>query len=389
MTAPHLILYGMSASLYTGKVRAYLLHHGLPFEERGAGHPEFLNHIVPQIGRWIIPVLVLPDGTVLQDGTSIIDHFETTGQGRFSIVPDDPVLRSVAHLFELFGGEGLLRPAMHYRWNFDAGNLDFLKVSFSEAFSPGLNPDQQAAMFDQASGRMRQAAAAFGVSAESEAVIEARYTEFLSLFDAHLSQHAFLLGGRPTLGDYGLMNGLYAHLARDPHPALIMKRDAPRIFAWTERMMRPPRDTHFITGGSEGLVDTIPSSLRSLMRFVADDFLPELSAHIAFANQWLEDQFEGQVKSQLPNSRQDGIKRSIGMAQFDWHGLSLKTAVMPYRFWMQQRLTDHLEQCEPTTQSAIRELFAQTGLNDMLDLRVRRRVERRDNREYWEDEIAP
>jgi len=61
--------------------------------------------------------------TIVQDGADIIGHLEHgAGQGRhwFSTDPESPTLLAISHLFELFGSEGLLRPAMHYRWNFDA-----------------------------------------------------------------------------------------------------------------------------------------------------------------------------------------------------------------------------------------------------------------------------
>ena len=58
-------LYGMAGSLYTGKVRAYLRRRGLPFVEKPAGGEEFKNTIVPKIGRWIIPVIVTPEGELL------------------------------------------------------------------------------------------------------------------------------------------------------------------------------------------------------------------------------------------------------------------------------------------------------------------------------------
>ena len=50
-----------------------------------------------------------------------------------SAYPATAVLRTVAHLLELFGGEGLLRPAMHYRWDFDDVNVPFLAKDFSAA----------------------------------------------------------------------------------------------------------------------------------------------------------------------------------------------------------------------------------------------------------------
>lgn len=379
MTGTPYALYGMSASLFTGKVRAYLIHNGIPFIERGAGHPTFTQEIVPQIGRWIIPVLVTPDGEIIQDGVDIIDHLDAQGLSRHPLRPEDPVMLAVAYLFELFGGEGLLRPAMHYRWNFDADNLDFLRANFSEAFPPGLTRTQQAAMFDHSSGRMRKAGAAFGVSAETAPTIEASYAECLGLLEAHFSTTYFLLGGQPTLGDYGLMNGLYAHLSRDPHPALIMKRDAPHVFAWTERMNRLPREEHHIADAPEGLFDDVPDTLTALMRFIAADFLPEVLAHNQFINQGLAEH------ETVPS---DALERSLGMVEFDWRGHRVRTAVMPYRNWLTQRLTDHYDGSDPDDRYQIRTLFAAAGLVPLLENRIDRRVKRDGNREIWGETTA-
>ena len=58
---PTFVLYGTPGSLYTAKVRAYLRKQRIPFEERAAGDPRFANEVLPQIGRWIIPVLQTPE----------------------------------------------------------------------------------------------------------------------------------------------------------------------------------------------------------------------------------------------------------------------------------------------------------------------------------------
>lgn len=371
-------LYGMTASLFTGKVRSYLIHNDISFIERGAGHPTFTQDIVPKIGRWIIPVLVTPDGQIIQDGTDIIDHLDAKRLSRDPLRPEDPVLCAVTHLFELFGGEGLLRPAMHYRWNFDADNLEFLSTNFAEAFPPGLTPEQQSAMFDHSSGRMRKAGAAFGVSEVTLPTIEASYQEFLSLLEAHLRGTYFLLGGHPTLGDYGLMNGLYAHLSRDPHPALIMKRDAPHVFAWTERMNRLPRDAHHIADAPKELFEDVPETLKALMQFIAADFLPEILAHNEFINQWLS---EHEDTPNDPNT--DPMERVLGMATFEWRGQEIVTAVMPYRNWVIQRLTDYYDNCDADDRYQIRTLFAGVGLVPILETRISRRVVREGNREVW------
>jgi len=49
------ILYGMQASLYTGKARAYMRRNRIPVTERGAGHPEFMSRIFPLMDRYGSP----------------------------------------------------------------------------------------------------------------------------------------------------------------------------------------------------------------------------------------------------------------------------------------------------------------------------------------------
>jgi hypothetical protein len=102
-------LYGVPVSLYTGKARSYLRTQSIDFVEMSPGSDRYLNHIVPAVGRWIIPCLETPDGTIIQDGADIIDHFDV-GEGvplrRSSVRPDSPTLLGISHLFEIFGGEG-------------------------------------------------------------------------------------------------------------------------------------------------------------------------------------------------------------------------------------------------------------------------------------------
>ena len=366
-------LFGMPGSLYTARARSYLIKQHIDFEEAIPADPAWPT-ITQAVGRWIIPVLVLPDGTMIQDGVAIIDHYEAQGV-RLPARPETPVHLAIAHLFEMFGAEGMLRPAMHYRWNFDADNLGFLRRDFMSGLMPGATGDAEAAIFAAASGRMRKAAASFGVSAATAPAIEASYLELLRLLDAHFADYPYLLGGRPTLGDYGLIAPLYAHLARDPVPAAIMKTGFYHVWRWTERM----NAAQALLGGhaarGEALIDddAVPATLKALMRFVADDFLPELAAHVAFANDWLAARPELTAGT---NGLDNPGARGIGMAAVEWRGHRINSAVMPYRFWMLDRL-----------QAAVREearpLFEEVGLRPLLALRTDRPVERRGNLEVW------
>ena len=374
------ILYGMQASLYTGKARAYMRRNRIPVTERGAGHPEFMTRIYPHMNRFIMPVIETPDGEIIQDGTDILEYLEAQGLGREPLFPEDPVAKAISLLFQLFGNEGLLRPAMHYRWNFDDENLAFLKVSFRDVMPADMGAKANDAGFDHASGRMRKAAKAFGVFDKTIPLIEESYAEFLSFFSAHLAGSYFLLGDKPTIGDYGLFNPLYAHLARDPKPAFLMKTSAPLVWNWVERMNRPETtEEHTLVESKTGLYlgDEIPDTLKALMAYVGEEYAAEFSAHVDYTDNWLEEQGENPEKVKAP------LGRGIGFAEFKWRGVDMSSVVMPYRFYLAQRLWDHFDGSSEETQKAIRNLFAKTGLEAFLDKRPSRRVLRKDFHEVW------
>ena len=377
-------LYGTPGSLYTGKARSYLIKQGIAFENRAAGEARFRDEIVPKIGRWIIPVLETPDGALVQDGSEIIAHFEAKGGTRFPAFPETPRHRLIGQIFELFGGEGLLRPAMHYRWNFDSTNAAFLARDFPAALAPtGAPEDAQASVFSMASTRMRKAMASFGVSPESSPAVEASYAEFLALFDAHLADSPYLLGGRPTIGDWGLIAPLYAHLARDPFPAQMMKQTAYRVWRWVERMNAADQDAGEYGAPPPELFpdDAVPATLKQLLRFVADDYLPEVRAYVGFANQWLAERPDLKPgTSGLPRSHD----RTIGQVAFDWRGVPIQVAVMPYRLFLLQKVQDVAEAATADGRKAIDQVLSATNLAELLTLRTTRRVERRDQLEVWD-----
>jgi glutathione S-transferase len=285
-------LYAMRVSLYSGKARSYLIKQGIDYVEVVPGTRRFLEEIVPKIGRWIIPTLEAPDGEIIQDSTEIIDHFERKRLARRSAYPTTPRQLAVAHGLELYGAEGLLRPAMHYRWNFPEINDGFIEMNFVDGVGGGVPPERAREMARQGMKRMRLAAARFGVSAETIPVIEASYLEFLELLQAHLMEAPYLLGGRPSLADYGLIAPLYAHLSRDPHPSQLMKQRAHRVWRWTERMNSRTDEPGGVLDGTGDLFanDEIPDTLKAILRHAAEDLVPETQAAARFIDEWMEGQ---------------------------------------------------------------------------------------------------
>ncbi len=89
------------------------------------------EQVLPKMGgRRSVPVIETETGEVIRDGAAIIDHYEEkSGLRPFS--PSTPKQKTLSLLFDVIGAEGLLRPAMHYRWNFPEENLEFLTFIFS------------------------------------------------------------------------------------------------------------------------------------------------------------------------------------------------------------------------------------------------------------------
>ena len=158
MTEP-CILYGVPCSLYTGKARAYLIKQNIPYRESVPATAHYYNKVLPAVHRLMMPTLELPDHTFIQDGTIIIEHFENQPDIP-STLPPTPKQKIVALLIDVIGMEGLLRPAMHYRWNFPDDNDDFLQQNFGMLVPPGT--EDPAAFVGHQMERMRTAARNFG-----------------------------------------------------------------------------------------------------------------------------------------------------------------------------------------------------------------------------------
>ena len=373
--------YSWSVSLYSAKARAYLIKQHIDFDDISPADPHYDTVIRPAIGRWIIPVMETPNDEIVQDGTSIIEWFESRDMARLPAYPQSPRHLITSLIMEIFGGEGMLRPAMHYRWNFDADNLDFILQQFGLFAMPNVAPEDRRDMALHAAGRMRKAAVFFCVTPETAPHIEAAYEEMLAEFNAHFAAQPYLLGGAPTIGDYGLFASLFPHLGRDPHPLKMMQNQAPMLFRWTERMRNPSSDMVEFIGRDESLLgdDAVPDTLKTLLRRVASDYLPEIEAMIAFSNEWLAE------NQPAPKEVVGGksLGRGIGTCAFEWRGQTVSVVVMPYRIFMLQRIQDAYDALGADDRKAIDALLAETGLSDIMTARCTRRVERDNHREVW------
>ncbi|OUS26889.1 hypothetical protein A9Q99_16880 [Gammaproteobacteria bacterium 45_16_T64] len=315
-------LIGTESSLFTGKVRGYLRYKKIPFTEQISSLQVYRKVIVPRTGKQMIPVLLTPDDECIQDTTCIIDHLEKD-YPEHSVYPETPKQRLASILLECYGDEWLVMPAMHYRWQFKRYNLPFILKEFGQTAMPQLPGPLQYVIGSIPAfafgGRYKPY---FGVTKNMESAIESSYESLLADLETHFSQYPYLLGNRPSIGDYGFLGPFYAHLYRDPYPKKLMQQKAPNVLKWVERMQ-------FSTDARYGDFldnDEIPETLLPILQRMTREQFPVLEDTGIRLDKWT-----------LTHPEKRQIKRIIGSHTFSIEGESSTRAVTPFSYWMFQR----------------------------------------------------
>ena len=367
-----LTLYGSPMSLYTGRVRSYLIKSGIAFEEEPHASAHFFDVVLPKAGgQRGIPTIEFADGRVIRDGVAIVEHFEAE-RGR-PFTPTTPMQLVVCHLFDAIGAEGLLRPAMHYRWNFPEQNLEFLRLHFETIFV-----DETGAAAEARMQELRDVVSPlFGASEDYLDVIEDLYVRLLAKLNKHFTEYPYLLGGKPSLADFAMMAPLYGHLGRDPAPLALMYAHAPRLVRWVERMNRADRDVgEFAPHAPDYLEDdVVPDMLIEILQHLAIDFVPETRAARDRINTWLGEQGDLRAGSEC--------ERGVGLARFVVEGTSMQAMAQPFRFYVLQRFQAHLDALSATERSKAEQLLSACDMQALAALRLDRRIERAGNLEVW------
>ena len=132
-------------------------------------------------------------------------------------------------------------------------------------------------------------------------VIEASYMRFLDAMEAHLRDHAFLLGGRPGACDFGVYGQLTQLALFDPTPMAITAVRARRVFAWTGAVEDltglEPTETDWFKPTE------LPATLKGLLGEVGRGYAPLLIANARAVQSGAEEvrtEIDGQAWVQQP-----------------------------------------------------------------------------------------
>jgi hypothetical protein len=179
------------------------------------------------------------------------------------------------------------------------------------------------------------------------------YEALLRELELHFISHEYLLGAKPSIGDFGLIGPLYAHLYRDPKSGELMKKIAPHVARFVERMLRPPhpKGGEFLTG------DAVPKTLTPVLMRMMREALPVFVSTAHRLREWVEE--HGAVSGKE-------VPRHIGTHEFTLEGVTESRAVMPYSLWMLQRVLDHLARLQGAAKDEATTLLLEAGGDALL-----------------------
>jgi glutathione S-transferase len=263
-------IFGSDLSPYSVKVRSYFRYKQIP-------HSWIVRHTgtMAEFQRYaklpLIPLVVAPDGTALQDSTPIIEHMERLFP-QPALAPADPVSVFVSALVEEYADEWGNKPMFHYRWFYDADQASAAD-RIARDLLPGAPEDAIRATVANVRERMIPRLRFVGSSPANRDRIEGSFRRQLAILDRHLARRPYLFGGRPALADFGLFAQHY-ECSTDPTPAALMRDTTTHVLAWIERMLEPRAEGVF-----EPWADLEPTLSPLLAEEIAGLYFPWATAN--------------------------------------------------------------------------------------------------------------
>jgi glutathione S-transferase len=282
-------IFGAELSPYSVKVRAYFRFKQIPHQWiiRSAAVQEEFNRYAKLP---IIPLVVTPSAEGLQDSTLVIENLETHYPEN-SIYPTDTTLYFVSTLLEEFGDEWGNKWMFHMRW---AKEIDQLSSArrIAQLTLPDADETTLTAMTEQVRQRMTGRVWFVGSNEQTAEQIETSFYRAAEQLETHLGDRPYLLGARPSFGDFGLWGQIY-NIWTDPTNCAYIEAKMPNLLAWIQRMLWPR-----IEGDFESW-ETLEPTLKPFLRDqVGGLFLPWTQANAEAINRG-DDEFSVALNGHL------------------------------------------------------------------------------------------
>ena len=217
-----------------------------------------------------------------------------------------------------------------------------------------------------------------GITEETIPAIEGSHIECLKILNEHFAHNPYLLGGRPSVADFGLIGPMFAHLGRDPVPASLMKNIAPHVYRWTERMFESNKlDGEFMETAYEYPEnDELPQTLIPFLEYLFRDCGPQLQGMLDVFNKWVEDDPSRPVGTliQTDPDAPIGAHPRIGDYDFKLRGICIHSQAFSNVVYHFQRVLDVIAALNNDGKIRFDSLMKNVGGDSLMSTKLSRRI---------------
>ena len=344
-----IVLYATQLSSYSAKVRSYLIKKNIPFEERIPTQKTYKDLIIPRTGGKFIPVVQTPDNILIQDSTTIIQSLEK-GNPKNPIYPPTPKQKLASLLIEVYADEWLNIAAMHLRWNYPKSNHNYLIKEYGKILKPNWPQLAQQSAAKKKIKLFPEKLRMLGINAKTKHSIEENYIKFLFSLNNYFKKNKYLMGSRPSIADFSIFGPMFAFFYQDPFAGKIMKKKAPYVNIWVNRMNAKSR-----TKGNFFAEDKTPKIIDHILNLMSLEQVPVLMETAKILNKW-----------NSRNNYQD-LPKTLGTHKFKLNGIESERAVYPYSLWMWQKPYQYYQSLNGGAKAQLNPWLHEVGLLTALN----------------------
>lgn len=274
-------IVGGWGSPYSLKVRAVMRYRRIPHIWRQMDKQS--SDLLTQVKVPIIPLVVFPDGHLVNDSTLIVRSLEETYPERRSVIPPGAGHSFLSYLLEDFADEWLTKAMYHYRWY---RKRDRVQLSRWLAFDrlPGGGREEIELVANEFLKRQVSRMPVVGCTEENAPLIEKTAKSVIDAFEESVTEAPYLFGSRPSSADFAFY-GQLSQLAGDPTSSELMRQVAPYTVRWLTQL----DDASGVEGSwNTPEVDLVNPLVRNMLKIAGEVYLPYLLANEAASRDGLD-----------------------------------------------------------------------------------------------------
>jgi glutathione S-transferase len=268
-------LFGAETSPYSLKVRSALRYKGVAFDwvSRSISNEAAFRASAPTP---TVPLLLSPNHPPAQDSTAILAALEAS-YPEPAAQPEEPVAQALALILEDYGDEWLNKCMFQKRWG-QQPDRDAAALRVLVQLNDGKRPRAFKAPARQIASRMLARLPLVGAEPDNAPMLESSYRRFALQLNAHLQDHLFIFGGRPSAADFAIA-AQFQQMLTDPTPGTWLRERAPFMVAWCTLMDDPK------ASGPHAPLSTLEKTLLPIFSAeVSRTYLPWAAANAASAS---------------------------------------------------------------------------------------------------------